>query len=234
LYTRLLFHIDFENWETQKCNPKYIFYSGYIKRNSGKNSLTTTIDNFNDCIIKYNELKDNNFSKTLDMNLAEKTRLAEQIVNNHNKISAQKAFQIQKELESKKNDYNDRLDSISATNPRKHLMDEINHLKTLFQELKEYSHSYLTYAMMNFVMKLKLAEKQSPSSLDEEIDTSGVENVTHCSDLNNKKTECDETEHCSYNTTDNVCTTKTRKEFYTEQANRINSMIKTYFGNNKL
>ena len=38
------------DWSTNKCIPKYMFVSGFIKNKPGKNSLESTYDNFSDCV----------------------------------------------------------------------------------------------------------------------------------------------------------------------------------------
>ena len=66
MYTRIIFNVDFENWEIQKCNPKYIFYSGYIKKNPNSGPLKSTSDNFSDCIRKFNNKENGEFSQLLE------------------------------------------------------------------------------------------------------------------------------------------------------------------------
>jgi hypothetical protein len=41
------------DWEISKCVPKYLFISGYIKKNEGENVLSTIYDNFDQCIKTY-------------------------------------------------------------------------------------------------------------------------------------------------------------------------------------
>jgi len=38
------------NWATNKCIPKYMFFSGFIKPTPGVNALTSTYDNFYQCV----------------------------------------------------------------------------------------------------------------------------------------------------------------------------------------
>jgi len=38
------------NWEQNKCVPKYMFVSGFIKKEPGFNILGSIIKNFKDCI----------------------------------------------------------------------------------------------------------------------------------------------------------------------------------------
>jgi len=41
--------IDEKNWDIQKCNPKYLFFSGYIRRNPDQSSYDSTVNNFYEC-----------------------------------------------------------------------------------------------------------------------------------------------------------------------------------------
>ena len=41
--------VDEKNWDIQKCNPKYVFFSGYIRRNPNQDSYDSTINNFYEC-----------------------------------------------------------------------------------------------------------------------------------------------------------------------------------------
>jgi len=40
-------------WEINKCIPKYMFVSGFIKKKSDENELSATYDNFKECVQKY-------------------------------------------------------------------------------------------------------------------------------------------------------------------------------------
>jgi hypothetical protein len=54
------------SWDDRKCNPRYLFFSGYINPEK-KDPLTATVDNFNGCVGKsiykdpylYKEIKEN-------------------------------------------------------------------------------------------------------------------------------------------------------------------------------
>jgi hypothetical protein len=41
------------DWSINKCVPKYMFVSGYIHRESGKNALSAIYDNFASCVKQY-------------------------------------------------------------------------------------------------------------------------------------------------------------------------------------
>ena len=39
------------SWEKNKCSSKYVFFSGYMK--NGGNALEQTLNNFNECIVRF-------------------------------------------------------------------------------------------------------------------------------------------------------------------------------------
>jgi hypothetical protein len=41
------------NWATNKCVPKYMFVSGFIKKSPGLNELASTYDNFKQCVNQF-------------------------------------------------------------------------------------------------------------------------------------------------------------------------------------
>ena len=53
LYIKIDLSIDEKNWNINKCHPKYLFFSGYLKQDPGLTSEETTINNFYDCTSKY-------------------------------------------------------------------------------------------------------------------------------------------------------------------------------------
>jgi len=41
------------DWSINKCVPKYMFVSGYIRKEPGKNALSAIYDNFASCVKQY-------------------------------------------------------------------------------------------------------------------------------------------------------------------------------------
>ena len=68
LYVYKNMKMDEKAWDIQKCNPKYLFYSGYIRRNKGQDARNSTLDNFFECTNKKYE----NINKNLVENLLSK------------------------------------------------------------------------------------------------------------------------------------------------------------------
>jgi len=231
LYTRIFISIDIDNWEIQKCNPKYILYSGYIKENPNSNKYQSTADNFQDCIIRFNNKKDNRFSKFLEKNSSEHLLKVNNIVNTTNKITAKQALELRKKVQRENNKFILQLEKIENMGSTGQLQKEINKLKDIIFDIEEYALSYLTYAMSRFVFKYKLAEKDG--TVNEVLNTDVSCNIYHGSGSENEQ-NCNSNLYCKYNSTDLSCNNITKGEFYEQEAINLNNAIKQHFGNNKL
>ena len=57
-------------WSKSMCIPKYMFVSGFIKKEPGRSSLETTYDNFKTCVkrFKTTPYNPNNMNMNLDVN----------------------------------------------------------------------------------------------------------------------------------------------------------------------
>ena len=227
LYTRLFFATEFENWEIQKCNPKYIFYSGYIKQNPNSNSFYSTIDNFHECIVKFNSKKDNHFSKVLEESKLEHLQQTENAINTHNKLSREKVLELQKKVNAKNEEFKIQIDNVKESRGMSALQNEIDKLNAIISDIKEYAHTYLTYAMMNFVFKYKISEEDGTSGNELNESEACENNFTNESD-------CNSNVYCNYDNSNNKCSNITKGEFYSQEALKINKIIRNYFGNNKL
>lgn len=225
LYTRLFFGIASDNWEVQKCNPKYIFYSGYIKQNPNSNSFHSTVDNFNDCIVKFNNQKNGKFSKVLEENKQEYLQRSDNAINTHNKLSRERVLQLQRQVNSKNEEFKLQIENVEQSRNTSALQNEIDKLNAIISDIKEYAHTYLTYAMMNFLFKYKISNEEGTSG--NPIDTS-----ENCSGFNEQ--DCNSSAYCTYNSVDASCENTTKGNFYRQEALKINETIKNYFGNNKL
>ena len=225
LYTRLFFGIASDNWEVAKCNPKYIFYSGYIKQNPNSNSFHSTVDNFNDCIVKFNNQKNGQFSKILEENKLEHLQRSDNAVNTHNKLSRERVLQLQRQVNAKNEEFKLQIENVEQSRNTSALQNEIDKLNAIISDIKEYAHTYLTYAMMNFVFKYKISN---------EDDTSGNPISTSETCIGLEKPVCNSNAYCDYNSVEESCKTITKGNFYRQEALKINETIKNYFVNNKL
>jgi len=220
LYARLFASVDFKNWEIQKCNPKYIFYSGYIKNNSNTDALTSTVDNFNECIVKFNSQSDNTFSKLLEKQMTEDLENNEKKIQDYNTLSREKLLKYQQQMDSKNKEFQIKIDHIQNLGETTGLQEELRKLNDVIHDIKEYAHSYLTYAMTHFVFKLKIAEENELRD-NSQYSCSSITDISLCNTDND----------CLVDNT-NQCVNKI--DFYKEQAININDLIKKYFSNNKL
>lgn len=53
LYIKVNLNLSTVNWAKSKCNPKYMFISGFIKKNMGDSILSSIYDNFVSCVSTY-------------------------------------------------------------------------------------------------------------------------------------------------------------------------------------
>ena len=226
LYARLFLGVDFENWDIQKCNPKYIFYSGYIKKNPNSTALQSTKDNFDECIVRFNNKEDSEFSKVLEKSKLEQYQKTEEMANNYNNLTRNKILDLQKKVNIKNKEFEIQIKNIQNSSETGKLQNEMNKLNTIIEDIKDYAHSYLTYAMMNFVFKFKISEK------DGTIDNV-LNNDISCGDYSDK-TDCNSNLYCNYDDSITKCKNMTKREFYKQQVMSLNNTIKQYFGNNKV
>jgi len=58
------------SWSKNMCIPKYMFVSGFIKKEHGRTSLETTYDNFKTCVKRFKTTSYNptNMNMSLDLN----------------------------------------------------------------------------------------------------------------------------------------------------------------------
>ena len=123
-------------------------------------------------------------------------------------------------------DFQLQIENIKNSSTVGQVQNEIDKLKNIIEDVKEYAHSYLTYAMMHFVFKYKISEENG-------TDTRELDTTVNCNSISGK-TNCNSNIDCYYNDASGNCNKKTEGEFYKEQANSLNETIKKYFGNNKL
>ena len=231
LYGRFIVSIDYENWEIEKCKPKYILYSGYLKENPNSTAYDSTTDNFNDCIIRFNNKADNRFSKFLEKNYSEHLLKINNIVDTNNKINAKKALELRKRLDRKKNEFELEIKKIENAKSTFQLQKEINKLNDLIFDIEEYAHTYLTYAMSHFLFQYKIAENKGELEYNLYNDDNDDAAEIYCK--NKDQETCDSDKYCKYLDGDS-CKPIKKGEFYEQEAINLNNTIKKYFGNNKL
>ena len=53
MYFNIIISLDITSWDIKKCEPKYLFISGFIKKIPGFNAIDSTMQNFWNCMITY-------------------------------------------------------------------------------------------------------------------------------------------------------------------------------------
>ncbi len=153
--------IDQKNWGLQKCNPKYLFYSGYIQKNGDSSAYDSTVDNFYECtnrvVTEYSDtMVSKGFQNTLDnlnkklitfddQTIAEKEASEKVFQTNVNSISSQ-FDKMEQDISLNTNDtllYSN-LKSIGI------YMDQLN---AIMNYVGQYTKQYLTYRMMDYANK---------------------------------------------------------------------------------
>jgi len=222
LETRILFNIDVQQWKNEKCNPKYLFFSGFIKKNDGSTALESTQDNFNECMVRYAE---NKFEKSIDQKNEEQMKNANENIRDNIKQREILLNERRKKINGDEKVIALRADVISKKNnsSMENVQLQILEMNNIISDFKEYLHSYLTYAMMNFVVKFKkqkIIERKNNVSCD----SSDSEN-----DCNNQKS-------CIYKKLDGHTNASCVKKsvFFRNEANRLNTISKKIFDGNKL
>lgn len=165
LYSILYIKIDLNTWEKKKCLPKYLFISGFIKKNENKNSIQSTIQNFNDCIRTF-ILEENKLDTTLNKSIENKnkeiiTRVNDKITPSFDKYKMSMDEindEIATNLEQITNSANN--DIMSNINYTK---QNIIGLKNEIMNIKNYGHKFLSYLALKYVI---LHRKQSDIELE--------------------------------------------------------------------
>ena len=83
---------------------------------------------------------------------------SKEMVESHNQLSKQRVLDLQKKVNSKNKEFRLQLENIKASKQTSQLENEINKLNDIMNDIKDYAHSYLTYAMMHFVPNIKLRQ----------------------------------------------------------------------------
>ena len=150
-------------------------------------------------------------------------RANDELINNRNKMSRQRILELQKKINSKNDEFKIQIDNIKKSRETTVLQNEIDKLNNIISDIKDYAHSYLTYAMMNFVFKYEISKGTSEYDI--------LKSEENCKNYNQEE-ECNSNIYCIYN--DSSHNNITKGEFYKREANNLNETIKKYFGNNKL
>jgi hypothetical protein len=225
LQSRMFIHIDFKDWNIQKCNPKYIFYSGYIKSNPNSTAYDSTLDNFNDCVVKYGKQMDNSVERRLSQQQEMTHRNIDGLVSN---AAEMKKMSLLEERQNEKRQILKTNKSLNFVYKKQKsevasLQAQTEILVNIVKDIKEYLHSYLTYAIMNFAFKHRIQQT---------YDSSYNRVEANCSNNGGTSSDCNKLNFCIYDDDDDTC--KLKSTYFAEQARKWNDKAKQKFGGNKL
>jgi len=166
LYIKNNISIDQKNWNIQKCNPKYLFFSGYIKKNGTRSAYDSTVDNFYDCTTNIakgtaDSIFDSSFKNT--MNKLNKDLISfdnqtmEQRKNNE-KIFNDNVYDISNQYQSMKATLDISGQHTLLYTNLKTIGIQVDKLNAIMDYIGSYMKQYLTHLMMenaNQCLKLK-------------------------------------------------------------------------------
>ena len=162
LYVKLFVSIDMKNWEIMKCNPKYLFISGYLKPEPGLTAKETNMNNFVECTQKTTKgINENILNDTLGVNIKK---------SYNNAMNSLNTKQGELNMDKYKNEFKEIVDisGISFLNdtPESEKIEQTyGYLKTsgiyvdyynrIVEYVTEYINNYLSYLIVLYANRYK-------------------------------------------------------------------------------
>ena len=172
MYIKIDITIDEKNWNINKCNPKYLFFSGYIKSNPGSSSSESTVNNFYECAKLYtsgindslNLPLDNMYQKMKNKLITFDERQLNQEIKNR-KDRKKYRQDLSNQISELENDISLNITTNSAFTYKylKNIGYYIDHLNGIINYITEYSKNYLTYLMLYYANRYR-KETKDPST----------------------------------------------------------------------
>ena len=170
-YARINITQSFKNWNVEKCNPKYFYFSGYIKPEKNMTSFESTLHNFRDCLSNgYVEaIKEFENEMNIDYKDKEKRFFFEY---GKNKKYKKNNDIVQDDAKVIVDLLGDEIDDISLNNSSRRIFMYnklgvlgvyIDQLDELINYIFKYSKNYLTYLYF-YRLKDYMDKKQSDST----------------------------------------------------------------------
>jgi hypothetical protein len=168
MYIKIDITIDEKNWNINKCNPKYLFFSGYIKSNPGSSSSESTVNNFYDCAKLYssgindtlNLPLDNMYKKMKNKLITfDKRQLNEEKKNRKYRKKYRK--NLSRQINELENDISLNITTNSAFTYKylKNVGYYIDHLNSTMDYITQYAKNYLTYLMLYYANRYREDDK---------------------------------------------------------------------------
>lgn len=168
-YTRIGLNSDLKNWYLNKCQPKYLFFSGYIKPEDNYSGYETTVNNFTECstlmsgdLLNTMNINNKEMNNTYKKNL---NKIKDQIINNdisntnnYNKIMSDISNNI---------DISFNIDG-KTTSIYSNIYNSgiyIDQIDSILNYMKQYLRNYLTYLHMLQISKYNEDSTKYESSL---------------------------------------------------------------------
>ena len=164
MYIKIDITIDEKNWNINKCNPKYLFFSGYIKSNPGSSSSESTVNNFYDCAKIYSSGINDSLNLPLDnmyKNMKNKLITFDQRQLNEEKKNRKDRKKYKKNLSRQMKELENDISLNITTNSAftykylKNIGYYIDHLNSILDYISQYAKNYLTYLMLYYANRYR-------------------------------------------------------------------------------
>lgn len=174
-YAHIDISLSLRNWHVQKCNPKYVTISGYIRPEDNMSAFDTTMYNFRECMSRgyVDAIRDFKNEMNVDIKVKEGKFIFE---NGINKKLHQDYENIQNDTEIIINEIGDDINDVSEDNMIQRTVAYgklgvlgvyMDQLDQLLDYVFKYSKNYLTYLYLH---RLNKYENASETSKDDEFD----------------------------------------------------------------
>ena len=166
LYVYNNIKVSVQSWDIQKCNPKYLFFSGYLHNNNP--NLTggeATLLNFTDCTRKIIVGKDSatgggmqHFSDLMDENLWNLNEQTRSTYGKDLKSMKTSTEDISSQLQRMENELEINLDLSDAViyNEIKNMGFYIDQLNVFMNYISQYTKQYLLHNMVMYINDCKI------------------------------------------------------------------------------
>ena len=171
-YLHIGISISKKDWENKKCDPKYLYFSGFIKNEPDMNGMESTVHNFNNCISRgykeaineYNNELKNKYNEYKGEITYESN--ANNYYNNNIKINQKEKEEIIRDIS-----LNISRDTTLTYNTLDNLGIYVDQLDQIMDYVYQYSKNYLTYLYTYYHKNDDLSRQEKVKNiLDEHFD----------------------------------------------------------------
>tara|TARA_B110000008_G_scaffold102907_1_gene105845 strand:- start:1678 stop:2454 length:777 start_codon:yes stop_codon:yes gene_type:complete len=186
-YIKINVTVDSKNWDVEKCNPKYLFYSGYLNNDTPLSNYDATLNNFIECTTN---IAESGNSYTISKSLGKVASSFESEFMDISKVSSQNQQALASELEKNAQDISAQFDSLqndisynmdSSTTMTYSLLENVglyvDQLNALMGYISAYMKKYLTYRMMQFANRCMTGTSECNSENSDYQNAIKIKNV---------------------------------------------------------